>query len=74
MQQKQQKDALTKVRHLGHIAAPIHSVRLQQHIAQLEVAMNDAKAMDVVHAFGHLLCRPQQCPLQQSNTDMPSAG
>ena len=28
---------LTKVRHLGHIATPVDAVRLQQHIAQLEV-------------------------------------
>lgn len=37
---------------------------LQQHIAQLEVSMDDAKAVYVVHAFGYLLRRPQQCPLQ----------
>ena len=60
-----QKTALTKVRHLGHITPPIYSVGLQQHIAQLEVSMNDTKAMDVVHAFGYLLRCPQQRSLHQ---------
>ncbi|KAA6422727.1 MAG: hypothetical protein FRX49_07262 [Trebouxia sp. A1-2] len=40
------------------------AVYMMQHIAQLEVSMDDAKAVYVVHAFGYLLRRPQQCPLQ----------
>ena len=59
-----QKVALTEVRHFGNIASPIHSVRLEQDIAQLEVPMNDTKAMDVVHAFGYLLCSSQQRSLR----------
>lgn len=59
-----EKFAHTKVRHLGNISPAVDPVGLQQHIAQLEVPMNDAKAVYVVHAFGYLLRRPQQCPLQ----------
>ena len=36
---------------------------LEQNIAQLQVAVDDAKAVDVIHALGYLLCSPQQCSL-----------
>ncbi len=69
-----EKFAHTKVRHLGNISPAVDPVGLQQHIAQLEVPMNDAKAVYVVHAFGYLLRRPQQCPLQsETGTGISSA-
>ena len=37
---------------------------LEQHIAQLEVTMDDTKAVDIVHSLGYLLCCPQQRSLQ----------
>lgn len=55
--------ARTKVCNLGNVASPINAVCLQEHIPSFEVAVDDAAAVNVVHALGNLLCRAQQSPL-----------
>ena len=60
----------TKIGNLGNVAAPVNAVRFEQHITGLEVTMDDAAAVDVIHTLGHLLGSPQQRPLSPRHSDL----
>ena len=56
---EQKRRGRTKIRDLGNVAPPVDTVGLEQNVARLEVAVDDAKAVDVVHALSYLLSCPQ---------------
>lgn len=57
------KKGCTKIGDFGNVTPPVDAVGLQQDVAGFEVAVDNAKAVDIVHAFSYLLSCPQQCSL-----------